>query len=190
MASPGPFNRGTPLPRHVWRLGLLGGADPRHSGAHSTVLYRHIAHWWHIVQPERCRDCLFPVVPCPPRCRVVLHRRIRMEEDHPSAGAPDRFRRESIPVFSCSQFCSRSIGGGTLTSLSNLYGRPAASVGTPSSRCGTTAPSLLPSQYGRRPIASSSQANRKPNACALVSAAVTSYIHASDEYNARSFPTP
>ena len=26
------------------------------------------------VQPKRCCDCLFPIVPCSPRCCVVLHR--------------------------------------------------------------------------------------------------------------------
>ena len=56
-----------------------------------------------------------------------------------------------------------------LTALSiNTYGRPAASVGTPSSRCVNTTPSLPPSRYGGRRTASSSRANRKHAAHALV----------------------
>jgi amino acid transporter len=56
MAGPGPLGRGAPLPRHVRRLGLLGGLDPRHLGAHRTVLYRDLACERHVVQSRRGRD--------------------------------------------------------------------------------------------------------------------------------------
>ena len=39
MENPGSLSRGTPLPRHLWCLELLGGVNPRPFSAHCTVLY-------------------------------------------------------------------------------------------------------------------------------------------------------
>ena len=39
MESLGSLNRGIPLPRHLWCLGLLGGVDFRPFSAHCTALH-------------------------------------------------------------------------------------------------------------------------------------------------------
>jgi len=148
------MERGTPLLRHVWRLGLLGGL--------TLVILVLVAQFCIAISP------------------------MNGTPSNPSDVATAFFQSYlALPVFllsyivgyawkrttpqwahqidlDVSQFLFLLFRvlfnwGGVLTALSNMYCRPAVCIGTPSSRCATTAPSLLPSQYGRRLTASPSR---------------------------------